>query len=63
MTPAEFRAALEALGLTARAYARLSGRPVSTVQNWTRANSVRIPDKVAAWLARRLADLARDPAP
>lgn len=63
MTPTEFRAALEALGLTARAYARLSCRPVSTVQNWTRSASVRIPDKVAAWLARRLADLERDPAP
>jgi len=63
MTPTEFHAALEALGLTARAYARLSGRPVSTVQNWTRANSVRIPAAVAAWLARRLADLERDPAP
>lgn len=63
MTPAAFRAALEALGLTARAYARLSGRPVSTVQNWTRARTVRIPEPVAEWLARRLADLARDPAP
>jgi DNA-binding transcriptional regulator YiaG len=63
MTPDQFRDALKTLGLSAREYARLSGRPVSTVQNWTRANSVRIPDKVAAWLARRLADLARDPAP
>lgn len=63
MTPTEFRAALEALGLTARAYARLSSRPVSTVQNWTRANGVRIPASVAEWLKRRLADLGKDPAP
>jgi DNA-binding transcriptional regulator YiaG len=63
MTPVEFKAALEALGLTARAYARLSGRPVSTVHNWTRAESVRIPDRVAEWLKRRLAALEKDPAP
>ena len=63
MTPADFRAALDALGLTARAYARLSGRPESTVQNWTKARAVKIPQPVAEWLQRRLADLARDPAP
>jgi len=63
VTPAEFRAALKALGLTSSSYARLSGRPRTTVANWTSKAGTPVPKDVAAWLARRLADLERDPAP
>lgn len=63
MTPTEFRDTLETLGLTASSYARLSGRPRTTVANWTNKPGVRVPEKVAEWLRRRLRDLARDPAP
>lgn len=65
MTPDDFKTASAALGMTAGSYARVSGRNVNTVQNWIRPppNGTRIPDRVAEWLKRRLADLARDPAP
>ena len=63
MTAAEFRAALKALGLTSSSYARLSGRPRTTVANWTSKAGTPVPASVAEWLKRRLRDLARDPAP
>lgn len=62
MTPQEFQAALDRLGMTARSFARISGRNPSTVANWTRQGTP-IPEDVAKWLKRRMRDLERDPPP
>lgn len=64
MTPAEFAAALDRLGMSARGYATMTGRPPSTVANWTRRDTVKaIPAADAAWIKRRLRDIDRDPPP
>jgi roadblock/LC7 domain-containing protein len=65
MTADEFKAALTAMGMNANGYAKVSGRNKNTVQNWTKSGdyATRIPQRVAEWLARRQADLERDPPP
>lgn len=64
MTPQEFTAALDRLGISATRYAIMTGRPPSTVSNWTRRDTVKaIPPDDAAWIKRRLRDLERDPPP
>jgi len=63
MTPAEFRAALKALGMTSGAYARLSNRPLRTVYNWTDKQQTPVPQAVAEWLRRRVEQQQKDPPP
>lgn len=66
MTPDEFRAALEALGMTAASYARVSGRSESQVKNWTRKNgkaTTPIPREVADWLRWETTSRVMSPAP
>ena len=66
MTPTEFRTTLATLGWTIRGLARMLGRPEGTVTNWPKPG-YSVPDEVAAWLQRRLADHQRmlrdDPPP
>lgn len=63
MTPTEFRAALDALGMSARSLARLLGRPPNTVIAWGDTKRGGPPDDAAAWLGRRLDALRDDPPP
>lgn len=63
MTPTDFRAALDALGMSASSLAPLVGRPRNTVIAWGDFKRGGPPDDVAAWLERRLAALKVDPPP
>jgi len=63
VTPAEFRAALAALGMSASSYAEMTARPRNTVIAWGDPKRGGPPDDVAAWLERRLAALRDDPPP
>lgn len=63
MTPAAYRAALEALGMSASSLAALLGRPRNTVIAWGDPRRGGPPDDVAAWLERRVAALDADPPP
>lgn len=62
MTPAEFRAALVTLGLSAAWIAVQSGRTGQTGRAWGLGRQA-VPEPVAAWLTRRLAALDADPVP
>jgi len=63
MTAAAFRAALDALGMSASSYAAMSGRPRSTVVAWGDPKRGGPPEPDAAWLSRRIAALTADPPP
>lgn len=63
MTPAAYRAALSALGMSASSLAGLLARPRNTVIAWGDPKRGGPPDDVAKWLGRRLAALHRDPPP
>lgn len=54
-------AALLAVGMSARSFARLCGIPDRTAQNYRTTTPVR-PD-LAEWLNRRVKDIKRDPPP
>jgi len=63
VTPAAFRAALYALGMSASSYAAVCGRPRSTVVAWGDPKRGGPPEPDAAWLSRRLTALKVDPPP
>lgn len=68
MTPQELRAALAVLHWSAGDLAHHIGQPVNRVRNWARHDDrYRVPDDVAAWLSRRVAEhramMRRDPPP
>ena len=54
MTPADFRAAREALGLTAKALSHIMGVDISTVQRWeaTGTETARAPHPIAVKVLR-----------
>lgn len=62
MTPAEFRAALAAIGWSQRQLAAATGWSLGAVRNWADGKA-RVPPPVAGWLARQAARLAQDPPP
>jgi len=63
LTPAAFRAALDALGMSASSLATLVGRPRNTAIAWGDPKRGGPPNNVAAWLDRRLKALKTDPPP
>lgn len=63
MTPTDYRAALDALGMSASSFAAVLNRPRNTVIAWGDPRRGGPPDDVAAWLARRLDALRDDPPP
>lgn len=63
MTPAAYRAALDALGMSASRLAGLLARPRNTVIAWGDPKRGGPPADVARWLERRLAAMRRDPPP
>jgi hypothetical protein len=62
MTADAFRAALAACGWSARQLAAMTGRAESAGTDWA-AGRRRVPDDVAAWLARQAERLTGDPPP
>ena len=63
MSPAEFRAALDTLGWSARSLARLLGRRPNTVIAWGHPARGGPPDDVAAWIGLWLDHLRQHPPP
>jgi len=62
MAPAEFRAALDATGLSARWLAAATGRSPAQGHAWASGRSA-VPQPVAEWLRRRMASHQADPPP
>lgn len=55
MTPTEFRAALDALGIALAPFARLTGRTHAAARRWA-DGSAAVPVPLADWLRRHAAD-------
>lgn len=62
MTPEDFRAALDTLGVSADWVARQCNRAGTTGRAWG-AGRQAVPLPVAAWLKRRVRDMRADPPP
>lgn len=62
MTPADFRAALDTLGVSAAWVARNCGRAEQTGRAWAMGRQA-VPLAVAAWIKRRARDMRADPPP
>lgn len=62
MTAADLRAAMDRLRWSIRTLAAALGVERTTIQRWLEGRYP-VPEDVAAWLRRRLASEAADPAP